>query len=491
MCSVVVYAQDKSLSFEQKAKIAMDYHPLNMPNDEVDMGFAGIHFEMELMKHFYGGLAIYGAVHGDRGGFFTLGFDANYQNKIGKYFMYDFGFHFGGGGGASAPDGGGAFMLPHANVGVDFNRFSLTTGYSYCNFFDHGLIKSHQWNVALKMPLTFAYTDFNRRGEVLENTSKDYPFWNTTASELEYKLHLNNLYNRRGNLVGETIHLVGLEILRHGENLSLFFKADGAYHGIKAGYMDILFGVGKKFDFLKDRFRFTPKVGLGGGGGGGLNTFGGLFTYGSAELSLRVTPTLRLFGDLGVLATPKFDFLSTNYGFGLSYNVFQNGNYYPHQKVNFSQASSFKGLEAILTQEFYPGAQRVTNKRVDMYQIGFQMNFYLRPWLFLGGQTSFANFGDAGAYAEGIAGAGIRFNPILKDKLSFHLQMLGGAAGGGGISTGQGLIVKPSGGASWKVNSKFSAQLNAGYVKALGGELNTGFVNVGVAYNFSLLFNRH
>lgn len=487
----IVFSQDNHTTKKQGGFAMLDYHPLTMPDGEVNMGFSGLHLNLNLRDHWYGGLGIYGAVHGERGGFFTLGFNLTYQNYLSQKIFYDLGFHFGGGGGASAPDGGGAFILPHVNLGVDFDFFKVSGGYSYVNFFDHGEIKSHQWNLAMHFPVSFLHSDFNRHGEKLETDHTDFLLWNHSSSELEYKLHLNNLYNQRGNLTGKTIHLVGLEVLRHGKNLSLFFKADGAYRGIKAGYMDILFGIGRKLDVLNNRIRLTPKLGLGGGGGGGLNTYGGLFFYGSTELSLRVTPTLRIFGDVGVLSTPRVDFLSANYGFGISYDVFQNGNYYPQSQNNFSRPSYFKGFEGALTQEYYYGAQRVTGIREDMYQIGFQLNFYLKPWLFVGGQTSFANFGDAGAYAEGIAGIGVRMSPFFKDKFHTHVQVLGGAAGGGGISTGQGLIIKPSIGLNYHLNSSISLKANGGYVNALGGDLNTWFVNVGLGYELSLLFNNY
>ena len=65
--------------------------------------------------------------------------------------------------------------------------------------------------------------------------------------------------------------------------------------------------------------------------------------------------------------------------------------------------------------------------------------------------------------------------------------MLGGAAGGGGISTGQGLIVKPSVGLDFKLNQNLSIRGAAGYVKAKGGSLSTTFFNLGFNYSFSFL----
>ena len=57
--------------------------------------------------------------------FFTLGVNAGIKKHFSKKFYIDTGFHFGGGGGAGAPDGGGAFILPHFNVGYQFKKISL------------------------------------------------------------------------------------------------------------------------------------------------------------------------------------------------------------------------------------------------------------------------------------------------------------------------------------------------------------------------------
>ena len=54
------------------------------------------------------------------------------------------------------------------------------------------------------------------------------------------------------------------------------------------------------------------------------------------------------------------------------------------------------------------------------------------------------DFGNAGAYAEGIAGLGIQTHKVWNGRVTFFVQGLIGSAGGGNISTGEGLIVKPS-----------------------------------------------
>jgi hypothetical protein len=141
----------------------------------------------------------------------------------------------------------------------------------------------------------------------------------------------------------------------------------------------------------------------------------------------------------------------------------------------------------ITKQDLYVKAKRDANPSEDMHQISLQINLDLNKNIFIAGQTSFANFGDAGAYAEGIVGLGARSNAVLNGKFSLFAQVLGGAAGGGGISTGQGFIIKPSTGFNYKLNKKLSFRTSGGYVKAMGGDLSSVFVNFGLKYHLSFL----
>ena len=75
----------------------------------------------------------------------------------------------------------------------------------------------------------------------------------------------------------------------------------------------------------------------------------------------------------------------------------------------------------------------------------------------------------------------------MDDKITFFAQGLVGAAGGGGISTGEGFIVKPSAGLNYKVSDNLSFRTAAGYVKAKGGGLSNTFVNFGIKYHLSFL----
>jgi hypothetical protein len=209
---------------------------------------------------------MYGAVAGERGGLFTLQVNAGLKKRLFSNIYVHTGLHFGGGGGANAPDGGGTYLLGRLNLAYQFQKFSLETGYSYINFFDQGNIEGHQLNVALHVPFTYNYSSFKHAGsELIIDESVTQPDWYQAAKRLSILLHLNNLHLLADRILeGETIRTAGLELDSYFKrNSFLFVKADGAYYGIQAGYMDILLGLGHQLAFNKQRTKLTGNSDLG------------------------------------------------------------------------------------------------------------------------------------------------------------------------------------------------------------------------------------
>ncbi|TCP25812.1 hypothetical protein EV195_103174 [Tenacibaculum skagerrakense] len=471
----------------------LDFLSIKMPDiNEANMDFTGIHYNVMLNDWSYAGLGFYGAVGGERGGFFTLGLNLGVKREIYKKLFIDAGLHFGGGGGAAAPDGGGAFILPHAILGYDFNYFSLSTGWSYINFFDGGTINSNQFYASLQIPLSFDYTDFKKRENELSVDDLKSCDWNKKSHRVSAMVHLNNLsvkgdsqFTDGTSINGRTIRLAGFEFSSFvNDDWFYFIKADGAYRGIPAGYMDIFVGGGYHLSMNKNRTNIQAKFGIGAGGGGGVDTKGGFLIYPDLSIEQKIVDNMYLSINKGYLMSPDSHFLSSTLGFGLKYYVEKDG---INPEKFEADTSILKGIQTILKQDWYVNASRNGGFEQDMHQISLQINVFLSKYIYGAGQTSFANFGDAGAYAEGIVGLGLQSNSFLNDKVSVFAQLLGGAAGGGGIATGEGLIVKPSCGLNIKLTNTLDLRGGIGYVKARGGALSSVFGNFGLTYNLSFL----
>lgn len=499
LLSQFIFSQSENIpeKITQKAFAKIDFQSLDLPTnplgvDDPNMGFTGIHYNLMLNDWAYAGLGIYGTVSGNKGGFFTLGINAGIKKYFSNKFYVDAGFHFGGGGGASAPDGGGAFILPHLNLGYQFENFSINSGWSYVNFFDDGNIKGHQLNIALEIPLDFEYASYESSEKEYNISDLKISDWNKNSSRNSVMLHLNNLSikgdtkDTNGNKYnGETIKLAGFELTSYiNNNWFTFFKVDGAYDGIKAGYMDVFLGGGYHLSLNKNRTNILAKLGIGAGGGGGVDTKGGFLIYPDISIEQKLFNDIYLSINKGFVMSPDSYFYTSSIGFGLKYYIERNG--IISEKDTYTQGK-FKGLNVIVKHDLYFNAKRDSNPTENLHQISMQINLKLNKNVFVAGQTSFANFGNAGAYAEGIVGLGVKTNPIFNDSTSLFTQVLGGAAGGGDISTGEGLIVKPSIGFNYQLNNTLDFRSSFGYVKAKGGSLSSPFINFGIKYNISFL----
>ncbi|TXD52940.1 MULTISPECIES: hypothetical protein [unclassified Polaribacter] len=471
----------------QKAFAKIDFLSIGMPDNDPNMGYSGIHYNLMLNDWSYVGLGIYGAITGNKGGFFTLGVNAGIKKYIDDKFYVDTGFHFGGGGGAGAPDGGGAFILPHFNVGYDFKNFSVNSGWSYVDFFDGGHIKGHQLNLSLEIPLNYSYSKYTFSEDEFSFAELQKSDWNINSKRTSLLFHVNNLRikgNTQGINSGKTIRLAGFELASYfSENWFAFLKVDGAFDGIKAGFMDVFLGGGYHVSFNKNNTNILAKFGAGAAGGGGIDTQGGFLIYPDISIEQKIFGDVYIAINKGYIMSLNSHFYTSSYGIGLKYYIDRNGIKADEKYSN----GKFKGFEVITKHDIYFNAKRDTGIEQNMHQISLQINFDLNKNLYVAGQTSFANFGDAGAYGEGIVGFGTRSNPIIKNKIVLFAQALGGAAGGGGISTGQGLILKPSAGFNYVLSDALSFRAAGGYVKAKGGELSNTFLNFGLKYHISFL----
>ena len=508
--SQIVFSQEHITipeKFSQTGFVNLDYVSIQMPlnefgNPEKNMGLTGVHYNLLLNKSIYTGLGFYGSVNGERGGLFTLGLNLGIKKDITDKLFIDSGFHFGGGGGAGAPDGGGAFILPHVNLGYQFKNFSTTLGYSAINFFDKGNITSSQFRLGIQIPLSYEYTNFKNREKYFSTKKLKKTQWDSVAEKISFLIHLDNLspygdsqFTDFTSLNGKTIRLAGFEIASYfTDNWFAYFRADGAYHGIRGGYMDLFIGGGYKFSFNKNRTNILTKFAIGAGGGGGADTGGGVLIYPDISLEQQLLKDIFITINKGYLLNPNQHFTSSTLGFGLKYYVHQQG---IKQKNNtYYSSAKFKGLEISFGQEMYLDAEKDKLPNGDLiptenlYQLALQLNLFVTKNIYLAGHTSFANFGNAGAYAEGLVGVGYQTNPILNNKVQIYAQILAGAAGGGWISTGQGLIFKPSIGFNYLLNDKLSLKTSVGRVKARGGNLNSTSFNVGLNYRISFLTSK-
>ncbi|MBA3847909.1 MAG: hypothetical protein H0X45_14870, partial [Planctomycetes bacterium] len=246
-------------------------------DDGEDMGLA--HALVDVLEPFaalpglYLGVGGFGAVAGERGGFFTLGGALGWRATW-QRFEFDLGGFAGGGGGGDAEQGGGLMLRPHAGIGFNAWRdWWLRAEVAYVAFPD-GDIEST--GVALGVAVHDAIVGVGGDGAVADLVA---------ASLRRTRLALTASWwrpcgcdgpgLRSGDEIEDDLALVGVRLERFvAERVFIALVADGALGGGIAGYMDVFGGVGYEQELIGPLS--LQIVALGGAGGGGdVDTGGG------------------------------------------------------------------------------------------------------------------------------------------------------------------------------------------------------------------------
>jgi hypothetical protein len=103
------------------------------------------------------------------------------------------------------------------------------------------------------------------------------------------------------------------------------------------------------------------------------------------------------------------------------------------------------------------------------------------------GQASIAAAGAAGGYAAGQLGGGWLGDLLFDGRWRFGAEATLGAAGGGGVRVGSGLVAQVQGVARYAVTPAWALQFDAGALRSQSGHLATPFVGLSSVVSFSRL----
>ena len=153
------YFQDEILENKIKATpwrnrtLRFSYEEIDMPDAGEYMGLYSIGAYDRLNPWLYGGITLYGAASGSRGGFFTGGYTLGVDRQLTENWIFDSGAYVGAGGGGAAAQGGGLMIRPHVGLKYDMGWSALGLNYSYIDF-PNGDISSDAFTLSLDIPFT-------------------------------------------------------------------------------------------------------------------------------------------------------------------------------------------------------------------------------------------------------------------------------------------------------------------------------------------------
>ena len=468
--------------------LRFSFEEIDMPDVGERMGLYSIGAYEKFNPWLYGGITLFGAASGRRGGFFTGGYTLGVERQLTDNLIFDAGGYVGAGGGGSAAQGGGLMIRPHIGLKYDFSWSKVGLNYTHVDF-PNGDISSD--SIALSLDIPFSSPTLNWEDDGLN--AKDY-FGANWINMSRHRSHLAPRFryysptsgskNTSGGSLNDSLGLVGVEYSYFlDKNWFTTFETAGAVTGGVGGFAELLAGLGYRLPLTKDdRLALLPALTIGGAGGGAVDTGGGFVARANLGLEYRISSDLSLIMDGGYFTAPDGNFDTSYVGLNLAY-------------VMETFAQDQKGEPLIETEpiqtnkwrfrpshQWYFDAQRKGGFSRDMQLLGGKIDWMAGDWWYFTGQALSAYEGGAGGYSEGHWGIGV-LGPNWKD-LQLYGEILIGAGGGGGVDSGSALLYKPSFGLDYKINKDFSLQTGIGKVISNEGNLNANTLDISLIWRF-------
>ncbi len=468
--------------------LRFSFEEINMPDAGEQMGLYSLGAYEQINPWLYGGITLYGAATGQRGGFFTGGYTLGVERQLFDKLIFDAGGYVGAGGGGAAAQGGGLMIRPHVGLKYNFSWSKLGLDYTYVDF-PNGNISSDA--IAFSLDIPFSSLILNLEDDGL--TVADYfgAYWSNVSRHRSHLAARVRAYSpaigsktTSGGSLNNSLGLVGVEYSYFiNENWFTTFETAGALSGGVGGFAELLAGIGYRQALTgDDRLALLPAITIGGAGGGSVDTGGGFVARANLGLEYRLSSDLSLIMDGGYLTAPDGNFETSYLGLNLAYvmETFardQKGS--PLAETELIKTTKWRFRPA---HQWYFDAQRKTGSLRDMQLLGGKIDWMGGDWWYLTGQALSAYGGGAGGYSEGHWGLGI-LGPSWKN-LRFYGEMLIGAGGGGGVDSGSALLFKPSVGLEYNLNKDLSLQTGIGKVISKEGNLDANTLDVSLIWRF-------
>jgi len=461
------------------------------------MGLFGLSYNIPLNDWLYTGAGFHGAVYGDQGGLFTLGVNLGVNKQLYKNLYFDANIHFGGGGGFRSLVNGGGILYPNAGLQYKTDDFAFGIQYGYVNFFT-GVQKGDNISFFVEIPTTIRAASYKDAAEKFEvNNNSEDEFWQKPAVKSVQQITFDYLFpigDTRNDGIGnfnnttpitQTLSLIGFEYQRYlTESSFAYAHVDAMYGGLRAGFMDVFIGIGKNFVQTKHVNLFA-KAGL-GAAGGRVFPEGGLTMYPSLGADVKVTEKIGVSLHGGYHRSVGGTFEAYTAGFSLKYYGLSGGTKDPYSPTKIKQIKT-QGVQIGFQNQTYFDVAILDKPDNDLQLIAVKINYDINKRFYVAGEASFAYLGGAGGYAHGIFGLGLKSNKFLNDNFSLFAEAAAGVAGGGGVDSGEGVLVRPTIGLNYHVTDDLTFHASGGQMWSPYGNVNSSNINVGLSYGLSIL----
>lgn len=408
----------------------LGFERIRLPQGE-RMGLVGGSLLFDVGNDWGLGPAVYGAATGQRGGFFVGGVELQRRWALWRGWSLATGFYAGGGGGAAAPVGGGLMLRPALTLLTDLGP-SLQAGLSLSQVrFPSGDIRSNQLGLTLAWRQDFRHYVGGRPGDELTSSrASGLGFDRIAATAGQLRLSDGS---------GRNIGLVGARAEKRSgrDGLVWGLEAAAAASGDAAGYMELLGTAGVSTALLEQAlpsWRVGVRVAGGMGGGGAVPTGGGLFGKAAAMTEFSPAPGWSVGAELGVVRGTSSALRARHAQVWLGVDL------EPGLDGRSAPVGHLVRNEWTVALQHHTRSARKDGSERALDTIGLKLTRFLGEHFYVSGQAHSAYAGGAGAYSVGLVGLGVATTPQAATR--FGVELLAGAAGGGGVQTAGGAIVQ-------------------------------------------------
>jgi hypothetical protein len=460
------------------ARVRIGGERVHLPGGE-RMGLVGMTELLNVGGEWWAGPGVYGAATGKRGGLFVPGVEGAWSHPFNDWLALDAGLFAGGGGGAAAPVGGGLMLRPHLDLVFRFPGFYTGPTFSKV-WFTSGQINSNQLGWLLNGDSSFRYRPAGFTGAATDGSATGLGFDHVDA--MVTMAHPRSSLTTAGTALTQTIGLVGLRAERIVDGpLWAGVETSGAASGGVAGYAEVLGTTGLRWKVAGDWLSLGVRASAGLGGGGGIDTGGGLLLKTAAGATLRMTDTLGLGAEVGLVDAPRGRYKAATAALSLNWALDV-----PQGDLGSwtdSRPGTPTRMEFASAVEHYRAARK-TGGSEPLDAVALQVNRFIAPNVYLTGQAHSAFAGGAGAYSVGLFGVGAQL-PVAA-RIRRGAEALGGAAGGGGVDTQGGAVLQARAYADVALTVSLSLRVGAGKIKSVHGGLYAPVVDAALVFSFGV-----
>jgi hypothetical protein len=468
---------------------------MKAPGHHKQMGLVGINFLPEWTSNFSAGVAGYGTISGSQGGFFALGITTQFQTSPWHHILLNANLFAGGGGGHSSEVGNGSMLRASAGVMYQFQYFNLGLHYSYITFPDGKKLRSSQIGFDISIPSHLLFSNPFNIGKTVSSTSQLN--WFSHQDQLlfshNYVAALGQLYfqesgtkNISGVKQDGTMKLIGVEAGHFfTPHWYALVKAAGAFAGGPNGYMDAMGGTGYRFD-LTQFISLTAQLNLGMAGGGRVDTGGGFVMEPNVGVIYRFTPHWGAWVSGGYLDAPEGHLRAMTLTLKALY-LFDTAKLGKQKTSAAFQTAQFNDWRVRVGNQTIFDAKRENSKTRDSVNlVNINIDRLINHYVYITGEGESAYNGkNVGGLAIGMFGLGLQTS--MKRPWQFYVELMGGAAGGGGLAFGDGAIIQPKIGVAYFTNPYFGAQASIGQMFSLDHDLNSTTLDLSLVFRLASL----